>query len=71
MDMRKLVGKNFRRVRMERSMTQEQLAESLGFSQQHVSDLERGRAQSYRRTLFDLAKALDTATVVLISVDVT
>jgi transcriptional regulator with XRE-family HTH domain len=43
MDMRKLVGRNVRAARVERGMTQERLADVSGFSQQYISDLERGR----------------------------
>ena len=43
MDMRKLVGLNVRRLRIAQQLTQEQFAERSGFSQQYISDLERGR----------------------------
>ena len=42
MDMRKLVGRNALRLRRENGLTQEQLAERSGFTQQYISDLERG-----------------------------
>ena len=40
-------------------MTQERLAEVSGFSQQYISDLERGRRNPTVVSLFDLAQALD------------
>ena len=43
MDMRKLVGRNVKRIRQEKGLTQEQLAELSGFSQQYISGLEQGR----------------------------
>ncbi|MBU6207832.1 MAG: helix-turn-helix domain-containing protein, partial [Alphaproteobacteria bacterium] len=43
MDMRKLVGTNIRNARIAKDMTQEELAERSGFSQQYISGLERGR----------------------------
>ena len=43
MDMRKLVGRNAARLRAEAGLTQEQLAERAGFTQQYISDLERGK----------------------------
>lgn len=67
MDMRKLVGDNVRRVRGERGITQEQLAEQSGFSQQYISDLERGRRNPTVVSLFELAQALETTPTVLIS----
>ncbi len=59
MDMRRLVGLNFARLRRERGFTQEQFAEKSGFTQQYVSDLERGRRNPTVVTLFHLATALD------------
>jgi len=35
MDMRKLVGRNVRRIRLRKGLTQERLAELCGFSQQY------------------------------------
>jgi transcriptional regulator with XRE-family HTH domain len=67
MDMRKLVGDNVRHQRTALNITQEQLAERSGFSQQYLSDLERGRRNPTVVTLFELAQALETTPVVLIS----
>lgn len=39
MDMRKLVGRNVRRAREAAKLTQEQLADLCGHSQQYISDL--------------------------------
>jgi transcriptional regulator with XRE-family HTH domain len=58
MDMRKLVGQNVRRIRTEQGMTQEQFAERSGFSQQYISDLERGRRNPTVVSLHELAQAL-------------
>ena len=59
MDMRKLVGLNVRRLRIARQLTQEQFAERSGFSQQYISDLERGRRNPTIVSLYELAVALD------------
>jgi transcriptional regulator with XRE-family HTH domain len=69
MDMRKLVGKNVRRIRIERGLTQEEFAERSGFSQQYISDLERGRRNPTIVSLYELALALDTTPVVLLEPD--
>jgi transcriptional regulator with XRE-family HTH domain len=69
MDMRKLVGRNFRRVRTEKGLTQERFAELSGFSQQYVSDLERGLRNPTVVTLYELAQALGTTPVALIQPD--
>jgi transcriptional regulator with XRE-family HTH domain len=59
MDMRRLVGENVKRLRTARGLTQEQFAERSGFSQQYISDLERGRRNPTVVSLFELAQALD------------
>lgn len=58
MDMRRLVGQNLRRLRLQKGMTQEQLAEASGFSQNYISDLERGRRNPTVVTLYELATPL-------------
>ncbi|HXE89160.1 MAG TPA: helix-turn-helix transcriptional regulator [Hyphomicrobiaceae bacterium] len=58
MDMRKLVGGNVRRIRRKKGLTQEQLAEISGFSQQYISGLEQGRRNPTVVTLYELASAL-------------
>jgi transcriptional regulator with XRE-family HTH domain len=69
MDMRKLVGRNFGRLRREKGFTQEQFAEMSGFSQQYVSGLERGRRNPTVVTLFHLANALGVSHVDLVRPD--
>jgi transcriptional regulator with XRE-family HTH domain len=66
MDMRKLVGRNVRAVRQARGMTQEQLAAQSGFSQQYISDLERGRRNPTIVSLFELAQALKSTPIELL-----
>lgn len=58
MDMRKLVGKNFARLRREQGLTQEDVEARSGFSQQYLSGLERGRRNPTVITLYELAQAL-------------
>jgi transcriptional regulator with XRE-family HTH domain len=67
MDMRKLVGKNFARLRREKGLTQEQIEERSGFSQQYLSGLERGKRNPTVITLYELAQALDVDHVELVS----
>ena len=66
MDMRKLVGRNVRAARDERCMTQERLADVLGFSQQYISDLERGRRNPTIVSLYELAQALSVTPIDLL-----
>lgn len=69
MDMRELVGRNFARLRHERGLTQEQVAELSGLSQQYLSDLERGRRNPTIITLYELAQALGVSHVALVEPD--
>lgn len=66
MDMRELVGKNFARLRREKGLTQEQIEERSGFSQQYLSGLERGRRNPTVITLYELAQALGVSHVELV-----
>jgi transcriptional regulator with XRE-family HTH domain len=69
MDMRKLVGRNFARIRREKGLTQEQVEEKSGFSQQYLSDLERGRRNPTIITLYELAQALGVSHMDLVMPD--
>lgn len=67
MDMRKLVGRNVRRLRLAAGMTQEQYAEASGFSQQYISDLERGRRNPTVVSILELAAPLHASPADLIT----
>jgi transcriptional regulator with XRE-family HTH domain len=69
MDMRKLIGRNFARLRREKGFTQEQFADISGFTQQYVSDLERGKRNPTAVGLFQLATALGVSHVDLLTSD--
>ena len=58
MDMRRLVGRNVNRIRQEKGLTQERLAELSGFSQQYISGLEQDRRNPTIVSLYKLATAL-------------
>ncbi|WP_337960589.1 helix-turn-helix domain-containing protein [Sphingobium sp. YC-XJ3] len=65
--MRRLVGLNFVRLRKDKGLTQERLAEMSGFTQQYISDLERGRRNPSVVTLFHLASALNVTPADLVA----
>jgi len=69
MDMRALVGRNFSRIRREKGLTQEQVEERSGFSQQYISGLENGLRNPTIVTLFELAQALGVGPVDLVMPD--
>lgn len=58
MDMRRLVGRNFARIRREKGLTQEDIEERSGFSQQYISGLEQGARNPTVVTLYELSQAL-------------
>ncbi|MBR1141009.1 MAG: helix-turn-helix transcriptional regulator [Bradyrhizobium sp.] len=69
MDMRKLVGRNFGRLRKAKGFTQEGFAEASGFTQQYISGLETGRRNPTVVTLFELAGTLGVSHVDLVVPD--
>lgn len=69
MDMRKLVGRNFARLRRDNGLTLEEVEARSGFSQQYLSGLERGRRNPTVITLYELAQALGADPVDLIKPD--
>jgi transcriptional regulator with XRE-family HTH domain len=58
MDMRKLVGRNVRSFRLKKGLTQEELSATSGFSQQYISDLERGLRNPTVVSVYELAQAM-------------
>lgn len=69
MDMRRLIGSNFKRLRLGKGWTQEEFAERSGFSQQYVSGLESGRRNPTIVTVYELAMALDASHLDLLKPD--
>lgn len=63
------VERNAARLRDAAGLTQEALAEKGGFSQQFISDLERGKRDATVVTLCELATALGVSVVELVRED--
>jgi len=61
MRQRRQLGLRVRAYRLERRLTQEQLAEKLGRSVETISNLERGISTPSDATLHRLARALDVS----------
>jgi len=59
MDMRKVIGSNFARLRKTRGLTQEAVAERSGFSQSYIGWLERGQRNPTAISIWLLAQAID------------
>ncbi len=66
--MRKLIGRNLKRIRQELRLTQEQLAERSGFSQQYLSELEHGKRNPTIVTVYELACALGVSHLDLLAI---
>ena len=54
-----MIGKNIKKFREQRNMTQEQLADALHVTRQAVSNWERGKTQPDVETIQELAAVLD------------
>ena len=67
MDMRHLVGSNVKALRLAKGWTQEEFAVRSGFTQQYISGLESGHRNPTIVSLFELAQALETTPVVLLT----
>jgi transcriptional regulator with XRE-family HTH domain len=67
MDMRRIVGRNVRGIRLEKGLTQEQFADVSGFSQQYISGLESGKRNPTVLTLHELAQALGVKPIDLLA----
>lgn len=59
MDMRKVIGSNFARLRKSKGLTQEAVAEKSGFSQSYIGWLERGQRNPTAISIWMLAQAVD------------
>ena len=66
---RKLVGRNFARLRREKGLTQEDVEARSGFSQQYLSGLERGKRNPSVITIYEIAQALGVSHVELVTPD--
>lgn len=71
MDMRRLVGQNFARLRREKGLTQEDVEARSGFSQQYISGLEQGKRNPTVVTLYELAQAIGVSHMDLIEPSIT
>ena len=69
MDMRRLVGRNVRKFRLAKGLTQEEMSVVSGFGQNYLSDLERGRRNPTVVTLWELAQTLGVTPIDLITPD--
>lgn len=69
MDMGRLVGRNLKRWRVERGLTQAELAERAGITTQYLGEMERGKRNPTIVLLYLLAVQLDISHVELVLPD--
>jgi transcriptional regulator with XRE-family HTH domain len=66
MDIRRVVGKNIRRYRIEAQLSQKELAAGMGVEQGYVGRLERGGKNPTIVTIWHAAEALGVPPAVLL-----
>ena len=64
-----VIGRNVRRLRLAKGLTQEELSERCDFDQRYISQLENGLRNLTVLSLYELAQALGTTPVALITPD--
>ncbi|MDR2478910.1 MAG: helix-turn-helix domain-containing protein [Treponema sp.] len=68
-DLRQILSKNLKRLRSQRSLSQEELAEKAEISIPFLSNIERSNKWPYPDTLVRLARALDVEVAALFQDD--
>ncbi|MDR6873552.1 transcriptional regulator with XRE-family HTH domain [Bosea sp. BE125] len=69
MDVKRIVGQNVRRYRLQANLTQEDLAVKMGVDRAYVSGLETGRRNPTVVTLWHAALALNVKPAMLVADD--
>lgn len=59
MDLKEIMARNLRRVRHDRKLTQEELADRAGLSMRYVGAIERGEVSASVTVLGQIADALE------------
>lgn len=60
------VGRNLVKIRVERGLSQEKIADQIGFDRTYLGDLERGKRNLTLRAVEDLAERLGVAALDLL-----
>lgn len=68
-DLQRVVGRNLRRIRVDRGVTQEQLGESIDRHRTYVGGIERGERNLALQTVESLADALGVDAAALLARD--
>ena len=70
MDIRVVIGRNVRRLRVAKGLTQEELSARCDFDQRYISQVENGLQNLTVLSLHELSQALGTTPVALVTPDV-
>lgn len=65
-DLQRALGRNIRRIRQARGLTQEGMAENLRVSAKYLSELERGKRNLSLQAVERLASDLEQASLALL-----
>lgn len=60
MDLLEIYGKNLKKIRLEKGISQEKLADTINLHRTYISFLERGLRNPTLKTIELIAKSLDT-----------
>lgn len=66
-DLQRLLGKRLREIRIERDLSQEKLADHLGFHRTYVGGIERGERNLSLQSVEELAALLGVAPLDLLT----
>ncbi len=64
-----MIGRNVRRFRVAKGLTQEELSNRCDFDQRYISQVETGQRNLTVLALYELAEALGTTPVALVTPD--
>lgn len=64
-----MIGRNVRRFRLAKGLTQEELSDRCDFDQRYISQIETGQRNLTVLSLYELAQALNTTPVALLTPD--
>lgn len=62
-----MIGRNVRRLRVAKGLTQEELSNRCDFDQRYISQVETGQRNLTVLSLYELAQALGTTPVALVT----
>ena len=59
MDLKKMIGSRIQKIRKQKGLTQDRLAEDINISSKYLSSIERGKENPTLNTIIQLSESLD------------